>query len=96
MYFTTLALEFTPLELNASIPDPPKPKDPNSKETEVAKPIQGMDNEESASEFNSNSSVSKKQSGRLSQIMEEKDDSDEDNENDTKTKDLYVHGLYIE
>ena len=55
-----------------------------------------MDAEESASDFNSNTSNSKSKSETLSQIVEEKDDSDEYQDGVEKSKDLFVHGLYIE
>lgn len=101
-YFTTLALMLTPLELNAKIPDPPKPKEHNDEESEEPKRFQGMDVEDSASEFSGASSHSKNEgSDKLSQIAEEKElsNSEKSNQGDhepTKTKELYIHGLYIE
>lgn len=93
----------TPLELNANIPDPPKPKEVNSEDEEQPTPFQNMEVEESASDFSVNSSNSQdKASDKLSKIAEEKELShSERSERDypvspSKPKDLYIHGLFIE
>jgi hypothetical protein len=99
-YFTTLALMLTPLELNANIPDPPKPKDPHNEDSEHEKTFGQIDLEESASEFSDVSSSKMKPSDKLSQIVEEKEHSGSEKSNEGEggitSKDLYIHGLFIE
>jgi len=98
-YFTTLSLMLTPLELNADIPDPPKPKDIFRDSSEQEKPFDKMDDEDSASDLSRNSSSSKiDNSDKLSQIAEEKEISGSERSagNTAKSKDIYIHGLFIE
>lgn len=105
MYFTTLALDLTPLKIGVKIPDPPKPKDPDDVAHHDELPRDNMQDEESASDFSAGS-VMKSGSDRLSQINEEKElsqsEKSDDHESDTsqknkpKNEELFVHGLFIE
>ena len=105
MYFTTLALNLTPLPQDADIPDPPRPKDQDDEE-EDNEQANNMHDEESASDFSVGSAV-KSGSNKLSQIVEEKElshseksggqGSDQnDSDDEAKKEELYLHGLFIE